>query len=249
MSQPATSLEAEFAARAPWVTRFIIEGKAYGGELDLRHDPALALFAAAFPRAKMVLELGPLEGGRTFALAGLPHVKRILAVEGRRANIAKARFVQSLLGVERIQWIEANLETAVLEKLGRFDVIFSSGVLYHLPEPWQLIEQCARASPSLFLSTHFTASPIETRHGLAGTPVAEGGVDEPLSGLSPTSFWLSQESLMQVLAASNYTSIEVLLTDTLNPNGPWIILAASQDSNLKHWLKYHRRRVTALLAR
>ncbi len=99
-------------------------------------------FGVSRPRARRILELGSLEGAHTVQLAARPGVEEVVAIEGRAANIRKAELVTRLLEVRNVRYVEANLETTdLLAQFGRFDAIFCSGLLYHLPEPWKLIEQ------------------------------------------------------------------------------------------------------------
>ena len=62
--------------------------------------------------------------------------------------------------------------------------------------------------------------------GLRGREYAEGGLNEPLSGLSPKSIWLTLPSLLELLKRSGYRNIDIL-EKAQNPNGPAVSLAAS----------------------
>ncbi|HNG31197.1 MAG TPA: hypothetical protein PK012_15860 [Blastocatellia bacterium] len=64
-----TEIEREFAALQPWITKFVIEGRAYGGQFDALQDGRLTQFRQCFPSAQEILELGSLEGGHTIGLA------------------------------------------------------------------------------------------------------------------------------------------------------------------------------------
>ena len=219
-------LAREFKARGPWVTRFRIGDRNYGGKVDLIDDGRIESFAAAFPGCSTVLELGSLEGAHSFSLAR--RVERVVAVEGRDENIARARFVQELLGVENVEFVEADLETTPLEQFGRFDAVFCVGLLYHLPQPWLLLDQLAAVAPKLFLQTHYAERAEATVDGLPGRYYREFGRSDPLSGLSPTSFWLTIPALTGRLEQSGY-SVELLADDPDARNGPIITLAARAD--------------------
>src|SRR5262245_39416497 len=93
---------------------------------------AIGHFARAFPEAETILELGSLEGGRTFGLARLPGVRRIVAIEGKPGNLERARFMESIYRTRKIEWVHANLETADLSQWGTFDAVFCQGILYHM---------------------------------------------------------------------------------------------------------------------
>jgi hypothetical protein len=64
------SLPEEFEKRGPWITRFWVDGTAYGGtEYDPTDDARIAMFkrVAGPLEGKRVLELGPLERPLTAA--------------------------------------------------------------------------------------------------------------------------------------------------------------------------------------
>jgi hypothetical protein len=174
------------------------------------------------------LELGSLEGAQTFLLAERPGVQRLLALEGRETNLRKARFVQELLQARNVEFAQANLEHAELAQFGKFDAVFCCGLLYHLPEPWKLIEQLPAIAPTLFIWTQYAAEEeaMEIEGGLRGKLHGEGGPDEPLSGMSPTAMWLTLPSLRTVLSASGYKRIEIIDDDTKHANGPAVTIGA-----------------------
>ena len=192
------------------------------------NDRRVQQFFERFPNVRTILELGSLEGGHTFMLSRQPGVERILAIEARAANIEKAKFIGSLLGVSNVDFRQANLEQLQLASLGYFDAIFCCGLLYHLPEPWKLISQLPVVAPSLFVWTVYANENEVTIEidGLRGREYVEGGLDEPLSGLSPKSIWLTLPSLLEALKSGGYHNIDVLETSQ-NPNGPAVSLAAS----------------------
>jgi SAM-dependent methyltransferase len=216
-------LSREFRSRGPWVTRFRIDGRTYGGKAELVDDGRIGQFAAAFPEAQSVLELGCLEGAHSFSLAKLAN--RVVAVEGRHENIARAQFVQELLKVENVTFVEADLETVPLERFGRFDAVFCVGLLYHLPKPWLLLDQLAGVAPNVFLQTHYAEHEEATVDGMPGRTYREHGRADPLSGLSPESFWLTIPALTERLERSGY-AVEVLEADLSHRNGPIVTLAA-----------------------
>jgi len=232
LSKPLTSvavdLVAEFARRGPWITQFVINGVASGGDYQVTNDRRVQQFLERFPNVRTILELGSLEGGHTFMLARHQGVERVLAIEGRLANIDKAKFIGSLLGISNVQFKHANLEQSQLQSFGYFDAIFCCGLLYHLTEPWKLLSQAPLVAPSLFVWTVYANEDEATIEieGLRGREYTEGGLNEPLSGLSPKSTWLTLPSLLELLKRSGYGDIEIL-EKSQNPNGPAVSLAAS----------------------
>jgi hypothetical protein len=219
---------ANFAELGPWIYQFRIDGRDYGGGISALGDKRLERFFAYAPNAETILELGALEGAHTFIMAQRPGIKRVVALEGREANLCKARFVQDLLQIRNIEFAQANLEHSDLGAFGKFDAVFCCGLLYHLPEPWKLIEQCPAIAPVLFIWTQYAAEneAHDVGRGLRGKIHVEGGPDEPLSGMSATATWLTLDSLRALLVASGYGSVEVIDDNPGHANGPAVTIGA-----------------------
>lgn len=224
-------LASKFAKLDPWIFQFRIHGQDYGGGISAVGDARIDQFFRFAPEAETILELGSLEGAQTFLLAERPGVRRVLALEGREKNLRKARFVQELLQVRDAEFAEANLEHADLAQFGKFDAVFCCGLLYHLPEPWKLIEQLPAVAPTLFIWTQYAAEEeaIEVGRGLRGKIHGEGGPDEPLSGMSATATWLTLASLRSVLQASGYKRIEIIHDDPKHAHGPAVTIGARTE--------------------
>lgn len=221
-------LQAEFAKRAPWLHQFRIDDSDYGGAVSFAHDKRIEQFFKAFPRAETILELGPMEGAQTVELLRRPQVRGIVGVEARAANIEKAKFIQGILGIQNVELIQANLEEFDVTTLGKFDAVFCCAVLCHLAAPWKLIEQLAHVSPNLFIWTTYSddAAADQVVDELRGHFQPEGGLDDTRSGLGPTSFWMTLDSLMRVLTRSGYNTVDVLEHDIDYVYGPAVSVAA-----------------------
>src|SRR5207248_10079272 len=152
-------------------------------------------------------------------------VAHVTAIEGRAANLDKARLVQGLLGVDNVTFVEADLETAELTELGRFDALFCVGLLYHLRRPWMLLDRFSSLSDRVFLQTHYAETAEETLDGVPGRTYSEFGTSDPLSGLSHTSFWLTLPALVERLEQSGY-AVRELDRSLAHPHGPIVTLAA-----------------------
>lgn len=227
MNDPGNLTE-EFAKLSPWIYQFEIDGRTYGGGISAAGDVRLERFLRFAPHPGTILELGSLEGAHSFQLAQHPGVKRVLALEGREANLRKARFLQGLLQIHNVEFRQANLEETALATFGNFEAVFCCGLLYHLPEPWKLLAQLPAVAPLLFIWTQY--APENEAHdignGLRGKIHIEGGVDEPLSGMSPTATWLTLDSLCDLLRTSGYKAVEVLHDDPTHSNGPAVTIGA-----------------------
>ena len=223
------NLANEFAKLGPWIYQFKIDGQIYGGGISAVGDVRVERFLRFAPETKTILELGSLEGAHSFILAQQPGVKRVVALEGRAANLRKARFLQELLEIRNVEFLQANLEHADLTAFGSFEAVFCCGLLYHLPEPWKLLAQLPAVAPRLFIWTQYAADEEarDVSSGLRGKIQTEGGADEPLSGMSSTATWLTLDSLRDVLTASGYKKIEVIYNDPTHANGPAVTLGVT----------------------
>jgi hypothetical protein len=224
-----SDLTSEFAKLGPWIFQFRIDGQDYGGAISAAGDARVEQFFRFAPEAATILELGALEGAHTFILAQRPGMKRVLALEGREFNLRKSRFVQKLLHVANAEFAQANLENSDLAAFGKFDAVFCSGLIYHLPEPWKLISQLPALAPNLFIWTHYEADTDAeiVSDGLRGKVHPEGGAADPLSGMSATATWLTLESLITALTRSGYASVQVIADDPTHTNGPAVTIGAS----------------------
>ena len=143
-------------------------------------------------------------------------------------RVLEARFVQELLEIRSVDFVQANLEDADLAAFGKFDAVFCCGLLYHLPQPWTLLERLPAVAPRLFVWTQY-AEDTEARDlsgGWRGKIHVEGGPDEPLSGMSATAIWLTLASLRDLLSANGYEKIEIMYDDPNHANGPAVTLGA-----------------------
>lgn len=227
-------LAAEFAARGPWATRFWIDGIPYGGEHDLGRDPRLSAAEEVLGgfAGKRILELGALEGAHSIALA--QRGASVVAIEGRQANYQRARWVASILGVETVRFVLADVRTADLAAYGSFDLILNSGLLYHLDAPWALLAHLLPLAPYMLIWTHYVHPEEATERvrigggEIRGVFRAEYGIADPLSGLQPTSFWPSEEGLTAMLRLTGW-SVVTADVQAAHPDGPGITLVARRN--------------------
>lgn len=230
--QASAELRAEFRRLEPWITKFRIGGEEFGGHFDAMNDARIAQFFESFPQVENILELGSLEGGHSFALARNESVKKVTAIEGRAANIEKSKLIKRLLGDEKVEFIEADIEKLDFDAFGACDAVFCSGLLYHLPRPWELIPKLARVSPNIFIWTQVSEEDKakKVRSGWRGKFYREGGLLDPLSGLSSKSFWLTLGSLIGLLTANGFRQTRIIEHNLAHPKGHAVTLAATKKT-------------------
>ena len=168
-----------------------------------------------------VLDLACLEGhyGIEFAM----HGATVLGIEIRESNIVKARYAQQELGLKNISFIRDDVRNLSRTKLGGFDIVICSGILYHLdiPDVFDFVQRMYEISDRLVV--------IDTQVALsARVSVSYGG--RTYSGLrykehderadrarkyrdlwasidNSESFWFTHPSLCNLIADVGFTSM------------------------------------------
>jgi tRNA (mo5U34)-methyltransferase len=169
-----------------------------------------------------VLDLACEEG--IFGIELARNGARVVGVEGRAGNVARARFAAEAIGLgDRYEVHEDDVRNVDSGRYGRFDVILNVGILYHLDAPavFELIFALAEMCDGLmFVSTQHSRFPERGAefHGRTyrGSAVGEHprGADaaarrENLRASldNPASLWLTRPSLYNLLVDAGFTSV------------------------------------------
>ena len=204
-----TELKRQFDSHGPWRTGFEFNGDMYGGD-DPRGTNEWDFpgkFFSAFPDCSTLLELGSFEGGHTLKFG---EKCEVTAIEGREYNLRKAQFAKSVICPDAdITFMCEDVEKFDITSLGKFDAVSCVGVLYHVMEPWKLLDSLSQVTNNLFLGTHYCEgqSVSVSRSGYRGKMYKEGGWNDSLSGLSAQSFWPTVESLYKMLNDSGFNYV------------------------------------------
>jgi SAM-dependent methyltransferase len=139
------SLEQEKAAvearHGPWTAHnirladglYTISAKPAGDEVKLRRVTQLALDVCGGSLSGVrVLDLASLEG--MYALEFARRGAQVVAIEGREANVEKARFAARALELE-VDFQLGDVRDLGIERHGEFDLVLALGILYHLDAP------------------------------------------------------------------------------------------------------------------
>jgi len=166
-----------------------------------------------------VLDLACLEG--MYALELARRGAEVLGIEGREANLEKARFAARALGLE-VDFHRGDVRDLDRAEHGEFDVVLCLGILYHLdhPDVFELVERiasvCRRA---LVVDTHVALADEDaqtwagrTYHGHSlfehdPSSTEEERLQALWSSLENPSAWApTRPSLLSLLARSGFTS-------------------------------------------
>jgi SAM-dependent methyltransferase len=192
-----------------------------------------------------VLDLACLEGhfGIEFAL----HGSQVVAIEGREANLEKARFVTQALGLNNIELVLDDVRNLNKDRYGLFDVVLCLGILYHLdaPDVMNLAENIsAVCNKVVIIDTHVSLQD-ETSYTwkqklywgkYAQEHDANASPEDKLASSwysldNPRSFQLTRASLCNLLRYVHFTSVYECLNPYQyhNPNWP---LPATGDGHV-----------------
>jgi hypothetical protein len=206
MSLPKEQLLREAEKLGPWWFQFEYEGYRFGGKVP-RDTRKTELFFEWAEKLKIpvrtILELGSHEGSHSLQLAAHPSVQRVIGLEGRQDNLARANFVKRVFGCNKCEFREMDLEKWHPASEEEYDAIFCAGVLYHVTRPWNLIDRIAECRPKLlFIDTHYATSEAVLVERWTGMWHQEGS--DPLSGLSSRSFWMSFKDLVMYVMEKGF---------------------------------------------
>jgi 2-polyprenyl-3-methyl-5-hydroxy-6-metoxy-1,4-benzoquinol methylase len=167
-----------------------------------------------------VLDLGAGEGGLSLEFAR--HGAKVVCVEGRENNIAKARFVAEVLGIRGISFLCQDVRHLPDFKR-KFDLVLCYGLLYHLDADgaFQLIERIHQlASRAAVIDTHYSLVGEQSVE-LRGELYSGRSFREYAEGVTPadmlnsvwsamgnrTSFWFTKPSLLNLLNRAGFSTV------------------------------------------
>lgn len=184
--------------------------------------------------ALRILDLACLEG--EYAIEFARQGAEVVGIEGRSANIEKARLAKETLGLKNLSLLLDDVRNLSLATHGAFDVVLCSGILYHLDAPdfvaflERIGEVCTRCA---IVDTHVSRQRSESFEYKGrrywGSRFIEHHSDSTASDREKslwasldnrTSFWPTRPSLYNALTAAGFTSIHECHTP-VQPGQPY----------------------------
>lgn len=107
---------------------------------------------------KSILDLGCMEGGFACEFANLG--AHAVGVEIREKHFERCLFLQGQYKGPGSLWFH-NCLVEDLPEMGTFDLIFCSGILYHVEKPFALLRQLAELGSAAYVHTHYAPEPGE----------------------------------------------------------------------------------------
>jgi len=194
-----------------------------------------------------VLECGPHEGAHTYMLEKLG-VASILAVESNTHAYLRCLVLKEVLQLRRARFVLGDF-VSFLRNCGRYDLILSSGVLYHLSNPVEAIALISRATDQVYIWSHYydekaiKAHPVLAHHFQSCTNSNYEGFEHRLhrqhyqtrlgnrafnGGANNFSNWLSREDLIGALKFFGFNDLTIQYDRIDGPAGPNISLLAKR---------------------
>lgn len=168
-----------------------------------------------------VLDLACLEG--QYGLEFARHGAEVVLIEGREANLAKARFAGGVLGLDRVTYLCDDVRNLRAETHGRFDVVLCLGILYHLnfPDVVHFLERVSEVCrDAAIFRTQVAVRPDRTlthdgreyrgwsyREHLPDATAEQKAKAAWASLDNDQSFWMSRPTLYNELARVGFTSV------------------------------------------
>src|SRR5437762_4042657 len=132
-------------------------------------SPFARLIDQAIPGDARILELGCGTGQMSLYLARADRV--VIGADLTRASLALGAAAARRFGLDRVRFVETDLRRPGL-RTGSFDVVYSSGVLHHTPDPrasFARLVQLARPGGTIVLGVYnvFARIPMRLRRFVA----------------------------------------------------------------------------------
>jgi len=221
-----------------------------------------------------VLDLACYEG--QFAIEFALHGADVVGIEGREANIAKARIRAEAHGVERLDLVRADVRDLTRAQFGGFDAVLCLGLLYHLdfPEAIRFLEHVGEVCDGLAIfDTHVNLGwrhrVRDGAHTYSGRPYIEHSARADAAERERSrwasldnsrSFWFTRASLMNALMDVGFTSVYEceIPPEAAKPadrrtfvaiKGSRAAVHSSPGSDRQDWGRVPERRSRALLLR
>lgn len=171
-------------------------------------------------KGKKVLDVGSLDGYIACSLAS--YGADVTTLDIRPKNLLTT-LGRALLFGYNLKYLMGDIESINIQR-DQYDIIFHSGVFYHLPQPVKHLFTIASLSRYLLLETH-VADKAETFQKFEGRKYLgcfykEFGWGDPCSSVTnEDSFWLTKESLADSIKQSGLEIKNIIYDNRVNEHG------------------------------
>ena len=213
-------IEEEVRRLAPWYYEFDLDG------VSTRIAPAcdhhghrrvrLPNVARAILVGSTVLDVACNEGGYAFAALDLG-AGHVTGFDAREVNIEKARFVAQVRGAANVEFHVASTDSWLERHPPMVDHVFLCGLLYHLPEPWRVVDEyCRLARKGVFVTSVLGGG----EDGYTPFPEAEGiaaSADPSRTSQMPN----TSRTIVREFVRNGFLPMHIAENRTRQPGGFW----------------------------
>ena len=224
--------------------------KTVPGAIPLFDDDRMLWPAEVFGgfKGKTILELGPLEGGHSYMMQQMG-ARRVRAIEANSQAFLKCLCIKEIFELDRVKFMYGDFRQYLEVAADWYDLVFASGVLYHMTEPVKLIKQISNVTDKVYIWTHYYAereipSTVPERFGPLETMEYDGATYQGVrqnyntapngsrfcGGTATTSCWLTKESIILALKKYGFTRLDFNFENTTHPYGPCISICARKET-------------------
>jgi hypothetical protein len=196
-----------------------------------------------------ILELGPLEGGHSYMFQDRK-ARQVIAIEANSRAFLKCLCIKDVLKLDKVEFKLGDFMPFLERETSKYDMVFASGVLYHMQDPIRLLELMSKVSDRVFIWTqYYDADVISNREDLKHKfsplmPLDYGGVTYEYSvqsykdaldwsgfcgGSQPVSKWLTRNSILKALNQFGFADVQINFDQPDHPNGPAFALCAQKQ--------------------
>ena len=179
-----------------------------------------------------ILELGPLEGGHTYQLEKFG--AELTAIEAHPENFLKCLIVKNALNM-KASFLLGDFSDYLKETSKNYDLIFASGVFYHMEDPLDLLVQIAKKTDRIFAWTHYISEEQSDSSGMHKNKYVDElefsckyyhyeydqtREDRSFAGIAKFSSRLTKEDFIRALCAVGFSNYEIVKDEIDHPGGP-----------------------------
>ncbi|MCG3775315.1 MAG: tRNA (mo5U34)-methyltransferase [Nitrospira sp.] len=192
-----------------------------------------------------VLELGPLEGAHSYMLEQRG-AKSVVAIEANKRLFLKCLLVKELMDLKRVRFRLGDFMPYLATTKDRYDLVWCTGVLYHMPDPLALLHAVSRVTDRIHIWTHYVdetalsqpwaaaITSVEERLFM-GRPVKyyrrtyndAATAKTYCDGVYNEASWITKDEIIRQLKSDGFEKIETSF-DKPNTNGPSFALVAEK---------------------
>jgi hypothetical protein len=191
-----------------------------------------------------ILEIGPLEAAHSYQLEQLGAAS-IIAIETSVDAFLKCLIVKEILDLKRTRFMCGDALAFLTKTEDRFDMVFCSGILYHMRDPVTLIEAICNVTNKCFVWTHYYNDECGNNEGIRiKRHVTVSGFDGDyyeleypdrengtfLGGNNDLRAWMTRGDILACFKYFGLNEVVLLGDAPFNPAGACMSFAASRNS-------------------